>query len=197
MNANGRPKIGRSGDEQSLHLEATLPDRMSAGNMDGMLNSTEEVVIRAMRESDLSAVLAIEQAGRGMPWTRAHFESELANGAISKPLIAEFDERVVGFAVAWFIAGEIQLINLGVLPEARRRGVATQLLDWLIEKGTRLGYLRIELEVRSSNEPAIRLYQKLGFSRSGVRRNYYPNNDEDAILMTKHLQSGDTADALK
>lgn len=102
------------------------------------------------------------------------------------------DGPPVGFALVWRAADEMELLDVAVEPESRRRGVARGLLSKVIEEGRATAAAVVLLEVRQSNEAALGLYASLGFSRTSVRRAYYSDNGEDAIVMRLNLAIGDT-----
>ena len=134
--------------------------------------------------SEIDAVLAIEEASFTSPWTREMYVAELENEGISYCFLARTGEgEAVGFCSFWRVVDELHINNLAVLPAWRRTGVATSLLDHVIREGVRMGARRATLEVRRSNEPARRLYERFGFSVAGVRRAYYTNPVEDAIVL--------------
>jgi len=134
--------------------------------------------------SEIDAVLAIEEASFTSPWTREMYVAELENEGISYCFLARTGEgEAVGFCSFWRVVDELHINNLAVLPAWRRTGVATSLLDHVIREGVRMGARRATLEVRRSNEPARRLYERFGFLVAGVRRAYYTNPVEDAIVL--------------
>ena len=134
--------------------------------------------------SEIDAVLAIEEASFTSPWTREMYVAELENQGISYCFLARTGTgEAVGFCSFWRVVDELHINNLAVLPAWRRTGVATSLLDHVIREGVRMGARRATLEVRRSNEPARRLYERFGFSVAGVRRAYYTNPVEDAIVL--------------
>jgi len=134
--------------------------------------------------SEIDAVLAIEEASFTSPWTREMYVAELENEGISYCFLARTGTgEAVGFCSFWRVVDELHINNLAVLPAWRRTGVATSLLDHVIREGVRMGARRATLEVRRSNEPARRLYERFGFSVAGVRRAYYTNPVEDAIVL--------------
>jgi ribosomal-protein-alanine N-acetyltransferase len=104
-------------------------------------------------------------------------------------LVAERAGRVVGYAVLWFAADEAELGDMAVLPEARRRGLGRWLLDAALAEAARRGARRVYLEVRESNGAARGLYERAGFEAAGVRPDYYSEPKEDAILMTRSLET--------
>ncbi len=133
---------------------------------------------------DLDAVLAIESDSFTSPWTREMYLAELANVGVSFCYVARDEAgEIVGFCSFWRVLDELHINNLAVSPPYRRRGIATALLNHVLQEGVRLGARRTTLEVRRSNEVARHLYEHLGFSTSGVRRGYYTNPIEDALVL--------------
>ena len=134
--------------------------------------------------SDLDAVLAIEVESFTSPWTREMYVAELQNVGVSFCHVARDESGVVlGFCSFWRVLDELHINNLAVAHPYRRRGVATALLTFILNEGARLGAHRAMLEVRRSNEVARHLYEHLGFSPAGVRRAYYTNPGEDALVL--------------
>jgi ribosomal-protein-alanine N-acetyltransferase len=135
---------------------------------------------------EIDAMLAIEQASFTNPWTREMYLAELKNQGVSFFFLArDKNQRIVGFCSFWRVLDELHINNLAVLPECRRSGVATALLSRVLEEAVRLGTRRAMLEVRRSNVPAQELYQKFGFTVSGVRSKYYTNPPEDALVLSR------------
>jgi ribosomal-protein-alanine N-acetyltransferase len=111
-------------------------------------------------------------------------EAELARPwATIRVARATADGAPIGFALVWHAADELHLIDLAVEPASRRRGAARVLLQTLLDEGRARGAAIVLLEVRQSNAPALALYSSLGFSRTDVRRAYYSDNGEDAVVM--------------
>jgi ribosomal-protein-alanine N-acetyltransferase len=140
------------------------------------------IEIRPLGLSDLSSIDAIEQRAYRTPWSRSMFASELAK-ASSICLGAWEEERLVGYIVNSRYVDAWHVMNVAVDPDYQRRGIATRLLERLFEltrDDQRRGYT---LEVRVSNADAISLYENLGFVRQGIRRAYYTDNREDALIM--------------
>lgn len=143
------------------------------------------IAIAPLESSDeIDDVLAIEGASFTNPWTRAMHVADLANRVVSQVFIAR-DERglAVGFCSFWLVVDELHVNNLAVLPAHRRSGVASMLLARVLDEGSSRGAVRATLEVRRSNEAAIRLYSRWGFSISAVRRRYYTHPIEDALVL--------------
>jgi [ribosomal protein S18]-alanine N-acetyltransferase len=133
---------------------------------------------------DLGGLLAVEQASFLNPWTRDMYVAELRNPEMSYLLVAKDSAgRVVGFCGFWRVVDEIHINNLAVLPEYRRQGIASLILGRVFAEGRRAGAGRATLEVRRSNEIARRLYERFGFTVAGVRRGYYRNPEEDALVL--------------
>jgi [ribosomal protein S18]-alanine N-acetyltransferase len=138
--------------------------------------------IRRLELHDLNAIEAIEKRAYPTPWSRSMFASELAKPT-SICLGAFEREELVGYVINSRYVDAWHIMNVAVDPEHQRRGVASRLLERLFEltrDDERRGYT---LEVRVSNEAAIELYERLGFEPRGIRRGYYTDNREDALIM--------------
>jgi [ribosomal protein S18]-alanine N-acetyltransferase len=134
--------------------------------------------------SQIDDVLAVEQASFTNPWTREMYLSELENRGLSFCFLARDDAgRVIGFCSFWRVLDELHINNLAVLPTFRRAGVASALLTRVLLEGQKLRTRRATLEVRRSNDAARLLYERFGFSLAGVRRGYYTNPIEDALVL--------------
>jgi [ribosomal protein S18]-alanine N-acetyltransferase len=140
------------------------------------------VEIRPLGLSDLNSIDSIEQRAYRTPWSRSMFASELAKA--SSICLGAFDgDRLIGYVVNSRYVDAWHVMNVAVDPDYQRRGIATRLLQRLFDvtrDDQRRGYT---LEVRVSNEEAIGLYESLGFERQGIRRGYYTDNREDALIM--------------
>jgi ribosomal-protein-alanine N-acetyltransferase len=142
--------------------------------------------LRRMRPEDIEQVLAIEQRNFHEPWTRRSFLAEIDTAPLSQPLVAVYENQIIAYIVPWFIAGELQIANVAVHEDFRRRGLARQLIVHVCDLAQRRDCRVAHLEVRRSNTAAVRLYESLDFQTTAVRRNYY-GPGEDALLMSKHL----------
>jgi len=141
--------------------------------------------------SEIDDVLAVEEASFTNPWTREMYLSELENRGVSFCFLAKDGAgRVVGFCSFWRVLDELHINNLAVLPDVRRSGVASALLTRVLREGAALGAERATLEVRRSNDAARMLYERFGFSIAGVRRAYYTNPIEDALILWKDRLRG-------
>ena len=172
------------------------PDHLQTGNRRLDRNFSElgltvpfagDIVLRPMVAADLLEVVAIETQSQRDPWTLQGFAAELENVRVSQPLVAVRDGEIVGYLVAWFIADEVQIVNIAVKEDHRRQGMARFMLSCVLQSALRRGCRMAFLEVRKSNLAARRLYQSLGFAADGLRPHYYSRGREDAILMKNGL----------
>jgi [ribosomal protein S18]-alanine N-acetyltransferase len=143
--------------------------------------------LRPLTLADLAAIERIEHASYPTPWSRSMFAGELAKpSSISIGAIdLDADGRLVGYLIISRYVDAWHVMNVAVAPAYRRLGIATQMLEDLFRRtngDVRRGYT---LEVRVSNRTAIALYERLGFQATGVRRGYYTDNREDALIMWK------------
>ena len=143
---------------------------------------TDAVSFRPMTEADLDAVLKIEYAAFSHPWTRGIFIDSLKS--YDCWLMFEGSQQI-GHGVINVIVGEAHLLNITVKPESQGRGLGMRLLEHLMRRARELEAGECFLEVRASNQPAYRLYERYGFNEIGRRRGYYPavGGREDALVM--------------
>ena len=144
---------------------------------------------RPLRASDVAYVAALEAQIHAAPWTAGNFRDALAAGYSA--LVGEREGRIVAFGVMMLAPFEAQLLNLSVVPDARREGLGTDLLLRFLADAVRMGAEQVFLEVRVGNAAAIALYEREGFVRVARRVSYYPpgpNGDrEDALVMRCRL----------
>ena len=151
-----------------------------------------ECIIRRMTLSDVDGVAEVEAATFPTPWSREAFVSEMKNVA-ARYLVAEQDGQIIGYAGAWIILDESHITNIAVRQSERGRGIGRALTAGLMQYLSNLGAAYATLEVRKSNEIAQNLYKSLGFIKLGVRKRYYEDNDEDALIMVcDHMPEADT-----
>jgi ribosomal-protein-alanine N-acetyltransferase len=152
---------------------------------------TPELEIRQLAYADLPQVIAIERRAFPTPWSLAMFVLEL-----SKPsgicLAALEDGELIGYLVCSRYDTVWHLMNIAVDPSRQRQGIATKLLERLFEQGDKPSE-QYTLEVRTSNEAAIRMYERFGFRAAGRRRAYYHDNREDALIMWRTVEERTTA----
>jgi ribosomal-protein-alanine N-acetyltransferase len=153
-----------------------------------LLESSPEVVIRPMVESDVADVVAIERASYQFPWSEGIFRDCLRVGYVCR--VVTIDKDVIGYGVMSIGAGEAHILNLCIGAAHRCRGVGRRLLTYLIDRGAAAGMSEAFLEVRPSNTAAIRLYLSLGFEQVGMRRGYYQavGGREDAAVLKLGLR---------
>jgi ribosomal-protein-alanine N-acetyltransferase len=141
--------------------------------------------IRKLSYSDLPAVISIERRSFGTPWSLAMFVLELSKPSGICLAVVDEQERLSGYLICSRYDDLWHLMNVAVDPSRRREGIATELIETLFER-TRSDS-RITLEVRVSNLSAIRMYERFGFRSAGLRRHYYHDNDEDALIMLREV----------
>ena len=140
------------------------------------------MIIRTMQKGDVAAVAALEAQIFSMPWSAAGFADTLPREDVIF-LVAYEQDELLGYVGIYCTLDEGEITNVAVAPAARRRGIARALLTELKRQLACRNVARIVLEVRVSNEPAIRLYEQMGFSVLGVRKNFYEKPTEDAYIM--------------
>ncbi len=145
-----------------------------------------DVVLVPMTRRHLPSVLKIEERAFKVPWSERSFKAELARPESSEWRVAEENGEVVGYGGLLQVGREGHLTNLAVEETHRREGIATQLLAELIELAKRRGIRCLTLEVRESNEVALKLYETFGFHVVGRRKRYYSEDNEDALIMWKY-----------
>jgi len=148
--------------------------------------------IRPMRLADVDEVSLLERVIFPMPWPGQAFVHELQEGPTSFCLVARYGGLLAGYLVSWFVYDEAHLGNIAVRPELRRRGVATRLLERLINEAQDRSVRRMTLEVRVSNIHAVRIYRGFGFKAVSIRRGYYVDNREDAFVMLKEFPGSES-----
>ena len=141
------------------------------------------LILREMREDDVDQMAAIELLCFPTPWVRGAFVSELRNNSHAHYVIAEIDGRVAGYGGAWVVVDEAQVTNIAVHPDFRRLKIATRVVQRLKSVCQTVGAEVMFLEVRPSNKAAQELYFKHGFLPVGIRKNYYYDNGESALIM--------------
>jgi len=147
-------------------------------------------LVEPIRREDLPEVVGIEMASFAVPWTEEMFAHELAQEGLSEILVARATwagspPPIVGYICVWVVAGELHINNLAVTPRWRRRGAAAALLEAALERARLRGVGCAFLEVRASNVAAQSLYRRYGFEPAGVRRRFYEQPPEDAIIMRR------------
>jgi ribosomal-protein-alanine N-acetyltransferase len=143
-----------------------------------------KLLIEAMRLEDLDEVQAIEQASFSTPWPSNAYRSELMTNRLASYLVARIDGRIVGYGGMWLMVDEAHITTFAVHPGWRRQRIGERLLLAFLDLARDRHAREATLEVRLSNLPARRLYEKYGFRPVGLRPRYYSDNNEDALIMT-------------
>ena len=146
------------------------------------------ITFRDMNASHVPQVAELEKLCFSDPWSEKSITQELQND-YSLWVVALEDDRLLGYVGSQSSYGESDMMNIAVHPEYRRVGIARSLIEYLIDELNRRGCHSLSLEVRASNAPAIGLYEKLGFQQVGLRKNYYRNPKEDALILRKEWQN--------
>ena len=146
----------------------------------------QKLTIRDMQEDDIPAIVEIEQISFSTPWSRQSFLNEMyKKNAFSK--VAVFGENVIGYICVNYLHHESHILNLAVHQDFRRQGVATLLMNEAMRELKKKGCVFLYLKVRSSNTDAQKFYEIFGFKVESVRKNYYGDPDESALLMMARL----------
>jgi [ribosomal protein S18]-alanine N-acetyltransferase len=135
----------------------------------------------------MAEIMAIERTAYAYPWSERFFRKEL-EVECARSFLAEIDDRIAGYILFWLLPGEIDIHNVAVHLDYRRRGLGRHLLEQVVCEARSRASSRITLEVRISNLPAQKLYESIGFISTGVRKGYYSDDGEDAILMALELE---------
>jgi ribosomal-protein-alanine N-acetyltransferase len=147
---------------------------------------------RSITPSDLDQIMKIEQVSFSSPWSQRFFLQEI-QASCAHSRLALLGEEIVGYVIYWLLPDEADIHNLAVHPAYRRRGLGRALMQAVIEEAKSRRSTRVTLEVRKSNEAAQQLYQGLGFETRGVRKAYYSDNGEDALVMVLEVDGSRSA----
>ncbi len=144
--------------------------------------------LRCMVPGDVAAVAELERAAFSAGWSPNALEKELTQNRLSRYIVLEQDsgggQQIAGFAGMWLIVDEAHVVTVAVVPELRRRGFGRVLVHGLVDLARRIGMEAATLECRVSNQAARALYHRYGFHEVGLRKKYYADNNEDAVIMT-------------
>ncbi|PSL46931.1 [SSU ribosomal protein S18P]-alanine acetyltransferase [Salsuginibacillus halophilus] len=150
-----------------------------------------QVNIRPMEETDLDAVLKVERDAFQSPWQRETFQKELNENHFAHYLVAETNEEVIGYCGVWVVLDDAHITNIAILSSMRGAKVGAALLAKSLTMAKTYGARQLSLECRVSNQAAQALYKKFGFVEGGLRKNYYRDNHEDALVMWRKLDDWD------
>ena len=145
------------------------------------------MIITKMTDAHVAQIAELEKLCFSDPWSERSVASEL-NNPLAFWLVADDNGQVAGYIGSQSVMGETDMMNVAVHPDYRKQGIATALIVGLVEELRKLGSHCLTLEVRASNENAIRVYRKLDFQEVGCRKNYYRNPKEDALILRKEWE---------
>lgn len=140
------------------------------------------LVIDFMKEEDIDDILDISSLSFSISWSKDSYTQELTN-PIARYLVGKIDNKVVGFVGTWIVLDEAHITNIAIHPNYRKQGIGSKLLSEFLEYCKNQGCVAFTLEVRSGNKAAKALYEKHNFRQEGIRKGYYEDNKEDAIIM--------------
>ncbi len=147
----------------------------------------DSIEISKACEKDIDDIASIEKLCFAVPWSKKSIKEEITENNLAFYLCAKLKEKIIGYAGYWEIIDEAHITNIAVHPEFRMNNVGSILLKNLIEICKNSGIKSMTLEVRKSNLAALELYKKFGFKPAGMRKAYYSDNKEDAIIMWKYI----------
>ena len=142
-----------------------------------------DIVVRPMTLADLDSVMIVEKDSFSTPWSRNAFEEELTQNKLARYLVAVSGEVVVGYAGTWLVINEAHVTNVAVGVPYRGKGMGRRLMECMMDLARDNHMESMTLEVRVSNMAARTLYSKLGFVEAGIRKNYYTETREDALIL--------------
>lgn len=146
------------------------------------------MLIREMNVDDVERIVELEYQLFTSTWSRDDFLYELLENHFSHNFVLEDNNKIIGYVGIWIMYEQSQITTIGIDSDYQRKGYGKLLMKEAIVFAKQLGCEVMSLEVRQSNEKAISLYQKLGFEKQAIRKNYYQDNHEDAYLMVKRLE---------
>ncbi len=144
-----------------------------------------KLIIRQAKGEDVRQIAEMEKACFSTPWSYESLNHDIRENERAIYMAAEIDGKICGYAGLWKIIDEGHITNVAVSPEYRRKHIARSLLEALFASAEKQGIERFTLEVRAGNEAAKKLYAGLGLLEAGVRKGYYEDNGEDALIMWK------------
>lgn len=146
-----------------------------------------ELMIRPMEINDIQYVMGVDQACFSNPWTEDIFHLEISENDHAHYFVLELDGWIIGYAGMWVVLDDAQITNIAVVPRFRGFKFGEKLFGFIFHKAIQMGAVRLSLEVRVSNTVAQKMYRKFGLVPGGIRKNYYTDNREDAIVMWVNL----------
>lgn len=146
-----------------------------------------ELVIRKMKANDIDDVVKVESESFKDPWPKDIFYQEIIVNDHAHYFVAQLDKEIIGYAGFWAVIDDAQITNVAIKPRYRGYKMGEKLFEYTCQQAMNLGVKRLSLEVRKSNTIAQRMYRKFGLVPGGIRKNYYTDNQEDAIVMWVNL----------
>lgn len=147
------------------------------------MRMSQTLSFRYMEDKDLDEIMELEHQCFTVPWSRDAFYNELHQNKFASYIVLEEAGRIIGYCGAWLVIDEAHITNVAILPDFRGRGLGEAIMQKMIDQCKENQIERMTLEVRESNTVAQSLYRKLGFQDGAIRKNYYSDNQEDAIVM--------------
>lgn len=144
------------------------------------------IIIRSMTKDDVDSVYIVEEDCFTDPWSKESIRKELKND-LARYLVAELDNKIVGYVGVWFVVDEGHITNVAVHSNYRGKKIGDKLVKEMVKLCKESKLIAMTLEVRASNTVAQNLYRKYGFKMGGIRKEYYSDNKEDAIIMWNQL----------
>ncbi len=154
----------------------------------------DQVTFRRMTLKDLDQIMALEKVSFTAPWSRNAFTGELTDNHFARYLVMQLGDEIIGYGGMWIIIDEAHVTNIAVSPLYRGRRLGERLLRFMMAVASTEGARKMTLEVRVSNFSAKNLYHKLGFVEAGLRKGYYTDNREDAIIMWADIPEQEEVD---
>ncbi|KYC83100.1 ribosomal protein S18-alanine N-acetyltransferase [Heyndrickxia sporothermodurans] len=143
--------------------------------------------LREATIADLDGIMNVEIQSFSLPWSREAFYNEFVKNHFARYFVIVDQEKIIGYCGVWLVVDEAHITNIAILPEYRGQKLGELLLSSIMDYSIQQGAKSMTLEVRVSNIIAQSLYKKLGFFEGGIRKNYYTDNQEDALVMWVNL----------
>lgn len=147
------------------------------------INEYANIIFRPMAMDDIPDIMVIEHEAFSLPWSEEAFRNEMKLNQFARYIVMELEGKAIGYAGMWTIVDEAHITNIALRTAYRGQRLGERLLCNLMELAANIGMIKMTLEVRMSNEIAQSLYHKMGFEAAGIRKGYYSDNHEDAIIM--------------
>lgn len=148
----------------------------------------QSLTFRFLNENDIDEILEIEHASFTLPWTKQAFQNEFSANQYAVYVGIEEEGKIIGYCGVWIIIDEAHITNIAILPQYRGRKLGEALMRKVMQLAVERDVKTMTLEVRVTNQIAQSLYRKLGFQDGGIRKRYYTDNQEDALVMWVNLQ---------